>query len=98
MDTVERDRGIRCAAPEIMPLNLGRCIATALLACEASKREISLLKVKLAWTHSGDPTITISHVDAVPFEDDRRSVTALEWIEPEGEQVRLSMVAPLLDT
>ena len=82
--------------PGIMPLNLGRCIATALLACEASKRKISLLKVKLAWTDSRDPTITISHADGVPFEDDRRSVTALEWIEPEGEQVRSPTVTPLL--
>jgi hypothetical protein len=97
MGTVGRDRGIWCVVPEIMPLYLGCCIATALLSCEASKRKIELLKVKLAWTDSGDPTIAISHADAVPFEDDRRSVTALEWIQPEGEQVCLLMATPLFD-
>lgn len=97
MDTVGRDRGLRCVVTEIMPLNLDHCIATALLACEASKRKIRLLKVTLTWTDSSDPTTTISHADAAPFGDDRTSVTALEWIEPEGEQVRLSMGAPLLD-
>jgi hypothetical protein len=96
MDTVGRDRGLWCVVIERMPLNLGHCIATALLACEASKRSIRLLKVKLAWIYSADPTVTISHADVVPFEDERKSVTALEWIEPEGEQVRLPMISPLL--
>jgi hypothetical protein len=60
-----------------------------MLACEVSKQKIIILKVKLVWNGSVDPTVTVSHFDVVPFEDDRRSMTALEWIEPEGGQVGL---------
>ena len=79
---------IECLTP-----NSGHIAATALLACEVSKRKIILVNVKLVWTDNNDPIISVSQSDAICFEDDRRSVTALEWIELDGKQVSSQQLA-----
>jgi hypothetical protein len=96
MDALGRDGGLGYVTLESTLLSLCGVIAAALLACEVSKRKIILLRVKLVWNLSIDPTVAVSYLNVVPFEDDRRSVTALEWIRPEGGQVRLSMMILLL--
>lgn len=60
--------------------------ATATIACEISKREIKLIHVELLWAEDHTPTVTLSESEAIPFENDRRSITALEWVDIDDTQ------------